>query len=60
LTDPALSKSLVQKGRERRRQFNWRQAADKTLEVWVEAAGMGLERQPGELVAQPTLEGGRV
>ncbi len=60
LTDPALSKTLVQKGRERRGRFNWRQAADQTLEVWVEAAGIGLERQPGELVAQPTLEGGRV
>ncbi len=56
LTDPALSKSLVQKGRERRGRFNWRQAADQTLEVWFEAAGMGLERQPGELL----LEGGRV
>jgi alpha-1,3-rhamnosyl/mannosyltransferase len=60
LTNPALNKSLAQKGRERRGRFTWRQAADQTLEVWVEAAGMALERQPGELAAQPNLESGRV
>ncbi|MGB6001894.1 MAG: glycosyltransferase family 1 protein, partial [Thermoanaerobaculia bacterium] len=60
LTDPALAKSLVRKGGERRGHFSWQQASSQTLEVWVEAAGMGLERQPGELLAEPTLEGGRI
>jgi alpha-1,3-rhamnosyl/mannosyltransferase len=60
LTNPALAKSLVQKGRERGRHFSWRQASGRTLEVWIEAAGLGLERQPGEVLAEPTLERGRV
>jgi alpha-1,3-rhamnosyl/mannosyltransferase len=60
LTDPVVAKSLVRKGSERRRHFSWQQATDQTLEVWVEAAGTGLERQPGEILAEPTLGGGRV
>jgi alpha-1,3-rhamnosyl/mannosyltransferase len=59
-TDPALAKSLVRRGGERRRHFDWRRASAQTVEVWNEAAGMGLERQPGEVLAEPTLEGGRV
>jgi alpha-1,3-rhamnosyl/mannosyltransferase len=59
LTDPALAKSLVAKGRERRRQFSWQRASEQTLEVWIEAAAMGIERRPRPALTAPTLEGGR-
>lgn len=60
VTNPALAKSLVQRGGERRRHFSWQQTGAQTLEVWIEAAGMGLERQPGEVFAEPVSEGERI
>lgn len=57
LSDSDLQESLVQEGRKRRAQFSWEQTGRRTLRVWTEAAGMGLEHQPGELLGARTAEG---